>query len=192
VPAEDKRGPEVPRPPLTLRLATVADAEAIARVHVRAWQESYRELLPAELLAGLSVERRRQAWERELANPVKVPGILIAEVTGEVVGFAAAGPAREPAGGYAGELYAIYLLAAYQGRGHGRALFAAAIRALAAQGMTSMMLWVLRDNPTRGFYGHLGGVEFAEQAIAIGGRDYQEVAYGWPALPATTAACESC
>jgi hypothetical protein len=31
-----------------------------------------------------------------------------------------------------------------------------------------MMLWVLKANPTRGFYEHLGGVAYLERPITIG------------------------
>ena len=45
-----------------------------------------------------------------------------------------------------------------------------------------MMLWVLKDNPTRGFYEHLGGQVFREQPVEIGSKEYLEVGYGWPDL----------
>lgn len=174
---------DAPPAPVLVRQATLADAEAIARVHIQAWRETYRGLVPAEHLAGLSVDRRAELWRRELGDPRQAPGLVVAEAGGAIVGFAAAGPAREPARGFAGELYAIYLLRNQQGRGCGRRLFLAAAAALAAQGIASFMLWVLRDNPNRGFYEHMGGAPFAEQRIVIGDRDLVEIAYGWPAPP---------
>ena len=45
-----------------------------------------------------------------------------------------------------------------------------------------MMLWVLKQNPSRGFYERLGGEVLAEQEIEISGQKYPEVAYGWRAL----------
>jgi hypothetical protein len=46
--------------------------------------------------------------------------------------------------------------------------------------MNSMLVWVLRDNPSRGFYEALGGEYVREQAITIGGANLIELAYGWP------------
>ena len=46
----------------------------------------------------------------------------------------------------------------------------AAANALHQRGFTSLMLWVLKGNPTRGFYEHLGGRLFCEQMIEIGAR----------------------
>ena len=41
------------------------------------------------------------------------------------------------------------------------------------------MLWVLRDNPSRGFYEALGGRVVGEKMQEIGGVAVVEVAYGW-------------
>jgi hypothetical protein len=77
---------------LRVRAATPDDVDGIARVHVEAWRETYRELVPAELLAGLRVEDRAAMWRRAVENPDPRFVLLVAEDGGEVVGFAA--PAR--------------------------------------------------------------------------------------------------
>jgi hypothetical protein len=41
------------------------------------------------------------------------------------------------------------------------------------------MLWVLADNPTRGFYEAMGGVASRQKDIEIGGNTLVEVAYEW-------------
>jgi len=50
----------------SIRHARVEDAEAIAAVHVAAWRESYTGLVPAEMLASLSVDERADRWRRIL------------------------------------------------------------------------------------------------------------------------------
>jgi hypothetical protein len=40
-------------------------------------------------------------------------------------------------------------------------------------------VWVLADNPSRGFYEKLGGKFVYEKAVRIGGIALREVAYGW-------------
>jgi ribosomal protein S18 acetylase RimI-like enzyme len=168
---------------MRLRRATEADAGPIARVHVLAWQEAYRGILPDEFLASLSLERRKELWARHLADPGLAPGMfVVAAEEGEIVGFASAGPARQEGLDFDGEVYAIYLLAAYQRKGLGRGLFHAAANSLGQLALNSMMLCVLKDNPTRGFYDHLGGHVFREQPVEIGSNEYFEVAYGWPEL----------
>jgi hypothetical protein len=45
-----------------------------------------------------------------------------------------------------------------------------------------MVVWVLKQNPARGFYKALGGTPVAQKPIQIGGFELIEVAYGWTEL----------
>jgi len=49
---------------VTVRHATVDDAPALGRVHVRAWQAAYRGQMPDDYLEGLRAEERAAGWER--------------------------------------------------------------------------------------------------------------------------------
>jgi GNAT superfamily N-acetyltransferase len=163
----------------TLRPATLADAPGIARVHVDAWREAYRGIVPDEFLAQLSVERREAQWRSFLGKPQPGDCLHIALDGERIVGFVNAGRSRSPELPYSAEIFAIYLLQAYQGRGSGAALFGLAARDQLAQGRDTLMLWVLADNPTVGFYRHLGGVAVAEKTEDIGGKPLKELALGW-------------
>jgi len=100
-----------------------------------------------------------------------------------VVAFAAGSPERSGDPKYLGELYAIYVLPAYQAQGIGRALMHAVAGRLAAAGHKGMLLWVLEANaPARTFYEALGGVVVRKQPIEVGGVTLPEVAYGWDNL----------
>jgi GNAT superfamily N-acetyltransferase len=162
-----------------LRVATVADALGIARVHVDSWRTTYRGLLPDDLLDNLSYESRAEGWERFIARGNFSDLSYVAEEEGEIVGFVHGGPVREFPGEYTGEIYAIYLLASQHGKGTGRALFEQAATGLAERGFNNFMLWVLDGNPTRGFYEHMGGVELAQKQEQLGGKTVTEIAYGW-------------
>ena len=134
-----------------VRPAAVADAEALARVHVAAWQHGYRGLLPAALLDALSVEQRTERWRAQLSGEPAAR----TWVTGEpVAGFASAGPSRdEDAAAGTGELYALYVHPDAWGRGIGGRLMATALEAL-GDGAT---LWVLEGNErARRFYARHG------------------------------------
>ncbi len=165
---------------MIVRRATVADAEAIGRIHVESWRTTYAGIVPAEFLAALSAERRAEQWRAGLANPESPTIVLVGELRpGEIAGFAACGPEREGLAAYPGELYAVYLLQEAQGRGLGRALLETAARHMAEAGLDAWMCWVLADNPARYFYEAMGGVSFQQKDIEIGGRTLVEVAYGW-------------
>ena len=138
---------------MPIRDAILADAAAIARIHVDSWRTTYRGLMPDDLLAGLSYERREHQWTHDIAASGEGRGcVVVADVADAgIVGFASGGRCRRD-WPYAGELFAIYLAAAHQGRGLGRALLLAVADRLAAQGHESMLLWVLDTNALgRGF-----------------------------------------
>jgi hypothetical protein len=52
--------------------------------------------------------------------------------------------------------------------------------------MRSACVWVLRDNPARWFYHHLGGRTVAEGSIRYAGAQLSQVAYAWPDLASLT------
>jgi ribosomal protein S18 acetylase RimI-like enzyme len=174
-----------------IRLAGAADAPAIAAVHVDAWRETYGGLVPAHLLAGLSVDRRTEVWTRIMSSPeaFNSSAVFVAEREGAVVGFGCCGLQRAEnlgARGYDGEISAIYLLRSFQRCRLGSALMSAMGQELQRRKVHAASLWVLRDNTdARRFYEKLGGDIVADkQDIREDGVVLGEVAYGWRDLGA--------
>jgi GNAT superfamily N-acetyltransferase len=164
-----------------VRPAVPADAAAIAHVHVETWKSAYSGLLPADFLESLSEVHYTERWRRGIAD--RSSRVYVAEDESGVVGFASGGRERAGEIGYAGELYAIYVLDRAQRRGTGRELVSAVVGGLRAMGLADMIVWVLRDNPSaRRFYEHLGGVYVRSQPITIGQATLEEVAYAWRRL----------
>jgi GNAT superfamily N-acetyltransferase len=138
-----------------IRIATAADAAAIAAVHVDSWRGAYRGLLPDAVLDGLDVQRRTVGWARLLGDPAPRSVVLVAENSaGRVTGFVHLVPTRDDDGGDStGEITSIYARPSGWGTGTGQALMAAAVDAARAAGFTALTLWVLRDNDrARRFY----------------------------------------
>jgi ribosomal protein S18 acetylase RimI-like enzyme len=152
-----------------IRAGTSADADAVARVHVRTWQEAYAHVFPPQQLSKLSVERRAAQW-REWPP-------LVAEVGGAVVGFVSVGASRDNEAG--GELFDIYVDPDHWGNGIGRELMAAGEDRLRALGQTDVFLWVLEDNPrARRFYERASWYDDGgRRQVAFLGVDVQEVRY---------------
>jgi ribosomal protein S18 acetylase RimI-like enzyme len=164
-----------------IREAEPDDAAAIARVHVDTWRTTYAGIVPADHLARLSPEKGEENWRGQLTTPPEGRFVYVAVDEREgVVGFAAAGPCTADNPVCQGEIYAIYLLAGHQCLGIGRVLVRAVAGRLIRQGISSMLVWVLADNPTRGFYQALGGQLVGEKSMVIGGAELVGVAYGWP------------
>ncbi len=157
-----------------------SDAEALARVHVTAWRETYRGLLPDAFLARMSEAGYARRFARSLLHPKPDEVTLVAASRYGIVGYAAGGKSRSGAEGEA-EIATLYVLRSAQGQGLGARLMADTARALAAQGAGALVISVLRDNiPARGFYEHLGGVaEAPRREPGPGGQLLYEVAYRW-------------
>jgi ribosomal protein S18 acetylase RimI-like enzyme len=177
---------------MIVREAQLADAEAIARVHVASWRTTYRGIVPDDYLERLSVDQRIEMWQGALDDRQRTVEVFVAQDDADrVVGFSSCGPNRDYDRNYDGELFAVYLLQSYQGRGLGRQLVRNAARRLADSGFRAMMLWVLAANPARAFYSALSGQELRTKSVEIGGVPLEEVAYGWPDLGIFSASPES-
>lgn len=169
-----------------IRPATLADAEAIGRVHVESWRATYRGILPDAMLDDLSYAVHTARWQRYLADDETI--VFVAEDAGDrLAGFVSGGPERTGGFDITAELYAIYLDPAHLGQGIGKQLTCALAATLQERGHQSMLVWVLANNPARHFYEALGGEYLAKTTITLGGVDLVEWAYGWRALD--TLAC---
>jgi ribosomal protein S18 acetylase RimI-like enzyme len=143
--------PPMDLPDGLIRPARPADAQPIAAVHVATWRHAYAGLLPDGVLAGLDVGEWAQRWHRNLSAPAQGRFVLVFEQDGRVEGFVSGGRSRDQFPG--GEVYAIYVDPACQGRGAGSRLLTAAARHLAEAHFTAASLWVLVGNrPARRFY----------------------------------------
>ncbi len=164
-----------------VRQATPEDASAIARVHVASWKTTYRGIMPDAYLDGLDYESRVVRWRGLLsaADPV-----FVAECAGQIVGFATGGAIRDPLDGYDAELYAIYLLEEFQGKGIGRGLLAEVAKRADADGFRSMAVWVIEANAAAWFYERTGAVRIGAKQREFGGAMLPLVAYGWSNLKA--------
>lgn len=162
---------------IIIRKAILTDAKGMAKVHVDSWKTTYTNIVPVEYLNNLSYESREQMW----TNAIPDGGIYVAEnKEGMIVGFAKGG--KERSGnykGYDGELYAIYILKEYQGKGIGRSLVKPIIAEIKEMGLNSMLVLVLKDNPSRRFYESLGGRIIDSVEVEIGGKKLSELVYGW-------------
>jgi hypothetical protein len=176
--------------PVAIRRARPADAVQIAAVHVAAWRSAYPGLLPDEYLAGLSVSRIAAGYERMIRGGegvfVAARGGSDAQAGPRIVGFANGEPRQ---GGIAeGEISLLYVLDDWRERGLGRRLIRSVGLHLAGTGCRSAFLWVLRDNPSRWFYQHLGGRPVAEGTVRFAGRELQQTAFLWDPIDRLVAA----
>lgn len=163
---------------ISVRRAVLADASAIGAVHVAAWRSTYPGILPDGYLARLSPTRLALHYRASIAGGSTV---MVATVSGQgprIVGFTTAGAPRTPGLGEA-EIETLYVLDDWRDQGVGRRMMCAAGSHLAARGCASVFVWVLRDNPSRWFYRHIGGQQAAEGQTRLAGVALPQIAYSW-------------
>jgi GNAT superfamily N-acetyltransferase len=196
---------------IQLRRARISDAAAIGAVHVAAWRSAYPGILPDEYLSRMSATRQARYYEATIASGAVV--LVAAPESGgpRLVGFATAGTGRGMRSGLAtrgggsgggsagpqarnaaqlgdGEIETLYVLDDWREQGLGRRLIRAAAKELASRGCRSAYVWVLRDNPSRFFYQHLGGQQVAEGTTAVAGRALAQTAFSWDPIDRLLAA----
>lgn len=165
-----------------LRKANLKDLPSLAAIHIRSWQETYRGLLPDDLLDSLNQAEKEESWRPALTNPsLGTTVFVVDDPDDKIVGLAASGKQRDDTlANYPGEFLAIYVLNSHQKKGHGLRLMKAMCENLAARGIKSAALWVLEDNiHGRPFYESLGGKVVGQKTLTIKNMTKTELAYAW-------------
>jgi len=141
---------------LVWRTPVPEDAEAIGRMHHRAWQDTYADLLPDGWFERWTVEDHVERWRGILAAPTAdgAARVAVFDRSGSAVALVVVGPSR-PGGGIeparALELWALYVAREHHGTGLARAL------AEHVLGDRPAELWVFDGNPrAEAFYRKLG------------------------------------
>jgi hypothetical protein len=172
-----------------IRAAAVEDAEAIARVHVAAWAETYAGIAPPEVLARWTVADRAARWHRILSGDPPDPHraeVAVLDLGGTV-------RASPPGASSATTPCARGASAASQrdlppprgaGPGHGRALMALRREPPRPRPPGRERLGPARQPPGPRFYERLGGTLCGEAEDSLADLPVAVVGYAWPALDA--------
>ena len=166
---------------MIVREANISDIPAISRIHVDTWRTTYPRIVPDEVLANLSYEKRENGWRQVFNDAPKNRGFtyVVEDESAQIVGFANGGVERTGDPVYQGELNAIYILKSHQQKGIGRELVRTVAHRLDQMEIRSMLVWALADNPACQFYETMGGQRVHEKEIEMGGTKLIEIAYGW-------------
>ena len=142
---------------MTTRNAIREDLQAIDSVFRRSFCDTFAHLYdPADLALFLG-QFTPAAWSQEFSDPRYA--FRVAEVDGQVVGYAKLGPSALPvqAAQPAVELRQIYILRQFQGRGLAAELMGWAIAEARDRGATELYLTVFTGNErARRVYGRYG------------------------------------
>lgn len=146
-----------------VRAALPEDLPAVALVRALTWQAAYAGMVDDAELRTLADPDAVAAWA-ERARTMAGTTYAVAELDGEVVGFAAYGAERgEVPSPWRGEVYALYVLPQHWRSGAGSALMHGVLDELAENGFDHVTLWVLVGNERAiGFYRRHGFHETGE------------------------------
>ena len=164
--------------PVEIRAGSVEDADAIAEVHVKSWQTTYRGIMPELFLQELSVEDRSSMWKKSLR--AGEPEMLVAYADEAMVGWIAFGACRDADKESTwAEVEALYVLPEFWGRGIGRRLSNSALQLLRSAGYSFVALWVLSENhDARAFCNRIGFAhDHSIKDISVGGASLTEMRY---------------
>ena len=136
-----------------IRDATEADIPALAGLHVKTWNETYRSTYKP------SLQLREQQWREQFNNQDGSWFCLLVENNkGDLAGYARGRRyADEHTKNNSGELNKIYLLRDYQRLGLGRRLFASVVHRFRSMGINEMVLYGTPQNPSCYFHEAMGG-----------------------------------
>jgi ribosomal protein S18 acetylase RimI-like enzyme len=129
---------------IVIRPARAGDAEAIARVRVDSWRETYRGMIPQAYIDAMKLEQSRALWEKVLTAGSTAVSVFVAECGAEIVGFGSGNMLAEPKHGFDAELSAVYVRREFQRAGIGRRLVAETAVALSQRdrGASGLIVWV--------------------------------------------------
>ncbi|WP_230405247.1 GNAT family N-acetyltransferase [Undibacterium rugosum] len=180
---------------VSLRRATVGDAEAIAAVRVESWQTTYRGMIPDSYLDEMRVEDSFLHWKTVL-EALPTAGdracVYVAESEGHIIGFASGMLLERAKHGFSAELSAVYLRPAWQRSGIGRRMVQKVARTLQAQGAQNLLVWLISgNNVARNFCEELGAEFILEQEFSWDGVDLKESGYGWRDLSVLLASVQA-
>ena len=166
---------------MIIRRATEDDLFGIAHVHVETWQSTYAGIIPDHYLQSLTIENRLRNWKRHLKT-LHTCTFIAENATGDIIGFAIGGPEQTRDSHYQAEIYAIYILNAYQRQGIGKQLIKPLAEIFNKKKYENIIIWALKENANRLFYESLGGQIVATKNISICGKELLEVGYGWSSI----------
>ncbi|MEO5565708.1 MAG: GNAT family N-acetyltransferase [Luteimonas sp.] len=154
-----------------IRLATVADAEALSAVGIGTFVETFGHLYPPEDLATFLAESHSPAaYARYLEDPRYAAWLL--EDAGIAVGYAVAGACGLPhpdADAGDGELKRLYLHSSVQNDGWGARMFDMTLAWLLRDGPRTLWISVWSENQgAQRFYSRYGFSKAGEYEFPVG------------------------
>lgn len=170
---------------MVIRPATHEDCGALGLITVTSSLKTFLGNVPEEdfdfsWTPAVSADNWREFFDDEWP-PERL--FLVAEIERRVIGYIIAGELADHPD-YERVVNGLYILPSAQGQGIGRSLLSAVATRLGAEGVKSLLIGCLKENPSCGFYQHLGGVEVCRKPNKMDRYETEEIFFGWPDIKA--------
>lgn len=144
------------------RKPTIDDAEELANLILKVWEETYTGLLPDDVIHSGTFEGRVEQWRNRIADSNDRQIVELAVSGDKIAGVITASiDKRDEEIDADSEIYAINILREFHKKGIGQALMKHAFDWLRSQRCRNTYLWVLEANGNAvDFYLRLGGKSF--------------------------------
>ncbi len=130
---------------IRLREGGPSDQEAIAGLHARSWQVSYRGMMSDDFLDRKALDNRLQTWQKRFSRPDPAMKVILAEDQGRLLGFSCLFLEEDPV--YGTLIDNLHVDRAFQGQGLGRWLMEASAQWVVQRAPgRPLFLWVLEKN----------------------------------------------
>lgn len=151
-----------------IQKAIPEDALGIAIVNVYTWKTAYSGLIPNDFIDS-RIDRVIEIADRNRRDIEVRNNFIVAKEDNTVIGFAWYGKSRNEEFIDSGEIYALYVLSGFQGKGIGREIFDSCIGELKKEGYESLIINCLEGNKSMEFYKHMAGKVVGKSSDEIHG-----------------------
>ncbi|MBP1693939.1 MAG: family N-acetyltransferase [Chloroflexi bacterium] len=165
---------------MIIRPASYADSAMLAQIQVDSYRNAYAGILPQTYLENFDYDEQTQDWQDLLLSERAFILLVAEDENGWILGYTLGHAGSDGFEGYDSVLDALHVQRSEQRQGVGRSLIGGMATRLAAGGASSIMCWVLLQNPARALYERLGGKPLGHRSITLGEDTVaEEIAYGW-------------
>ncbi len=160
-----------------IRYLTKEDIPEYQHLITTVWQQTYPGIVNQNFLDNLSHTEQQRIELNTITYFDQIKDTLLLEQNNEIIGFVRFGKSDDINYPNTGEIFALYLLSQYKGKGYGKKLVQSAIKELINLGYTNMIIGCISQNPSNEFYKHLGGIKTSERQFTKTGDNLIENIY---------------
>ena len=162
------------------RFATEADASALGRIQLQSMLHGYKDIVTESFFEKIDEKAQGEKYASFSKDNHYI--ILVAELEGKPIAFAAIGPNRGSEKEYPYEIYAVYVDPAHMNKGIGTKMLHKLFEKCAKRNWNHLILWCFSANkPSHACYQKAGGTKIIETPSQPHGNyvDVPHTAFVW-------------